>query len=361
MTDTTTTTPRAHGIHHVTAIVGDAQRTIDFYAGVLGLRLVKRTVNFDDPTTYHLYFGDATGAPGTILTFFPWANAHPGQIGLGQSAVTAFAVPAGSIGWWLERLVALGVSHDRPTRRFAVGDAPGETVVALRDPDGLLLELVGVPGAASLAGWESDGVPAAHAIRGFHGVTLWVDAHAPTEAILAGPFGFRLAAEEGSVRRWVAAEETEDGGPAPAGIARVVDVRAVPDFFKGVSGVGTVHHVAFRVRDDAEELAVRTAVTRLGFSATPQLDRNYFHSVYFREPGGVLFELATDAPGFLVDEPFESLGESLKLPPQYEPHRAMIETALPKVRLPRRGAPTAADSAFHDLPAGAAPAEEEVA
>jgi glyoxalase family protein len=339
---TPTTTPSvARGIHHVTAISGDAQRTLDFYAGVLGLRLVKRTVNFDDPGTYHFYFGDESGTPGSILTFFPWGGAPRGRVGAGQVAVTALAVPPAALAFWLERLVAHSVPHEGPTRRFAGADGAGETVVAFEDPDGLRLELVTDPRAAALAGWtagHTGAVPAEHAVRGVYGVTLWVGDTAGTAAVLEGPLGMRQAAASGDVVRF----ETVD---ADARLGRVVDVRAV-DATGGRArmGVGTVHHVAFRTGDDAGELAIREAVTRAGLSATPQIDRQYFHSVYFREPGGVLFELATDAPGFLTDEAPDALGAALRLPPQYEARRAELERVLPPLVLP-------GDAAAGDVPA----------
>jgi glyoxalase family protein len=324
----TTATPRTRGIHHVTAISGDAQRTLDFYAGVLGLRLVKRTVNFDDPGTYHFYFGDETGAPGSILTFFPWSRAPRGRVGVGQVAVTALAVPRSALGFWLERLAARGVPHQGPTRR-AVGGAH-ETVIAFEDPDGLRLELVGDDRAAALPGWSAGhpgAVPAEHAVRGVYGVTLWVDDAGATGAVLAGPLGMRQAAADGAGARY----ETAD---PDAVLGRVVDVRVDPSAAPGRMGVGTAHHVAFRAGDDAGELALRAAVTAAGLSATPQVDREYFRSVYFREPGGVLLELATDAPGFLTDEAPDALGAALRLPAQYEPRRAQIERVLPPVVLP---------------------------
>jgi glyoxalase family protein len=331
-----TTTTHARGIHHVTAISGDAQRTLDFYAGVLGLRLVKRTVNFDDPGTYHFYFGDEAGTPGSILTFFPWgAGAPRGRVGAGQVAVTALAVPPASLGFWLARLVALGVPHAGPARRFAGAGAAAESVIALEDPDGLQLELVTDARAAALPGWTAagdaagdDAVPAEHAVRGVRGVTLWVAAPERTAGVLEGPLGMRRAAADGDRARY----ETAD---PDAVLGRTVDVRAVgPEAARGRMGAGTVHHVAFRTGDDAGELALRAAVTDAGLSATPQIDRQYFRSVYFREPGGVIFELATDAPGFLADEARDALGAALRLPPQFEARRAEIERRLPPLTLP---------------------------
>ena len=350
MSDPTTRAPaaapgaaRTHGIHHVTAIAGDPQRNLHFYAGVLGLRFVKRTVNFDDPTTYHFYFGDATGAPGSILTFFPWPDGQPGRVGTGQVADVALAIPPASLGWWLARLVAHGVRHEIPTRRFG-----GEQVLALRDPDGLRLELVAHAGAAAREGWGGGAVPSEHAVRGIHGVTLWEDGLEDTAALLTGQLGFREVASDGATFRYAA------GDAAPGAF---VDVRVAPDFWSGATGVGTVHHVAFRMTDDAEQAAVRQQLAGQGLNVTPPLDRQYFRSVYFREPGGVLFELATDAPGFLVDEPFELLGTTLRLPPQHERMRGDLERVLPPldVEAAVRGAPTAAhESAF----LAAAPAPE---
>jgi glyoxalase family protein len=317
----------ARGIHHVTAISGDAQRTLDFYGDLLGLRLVKRTVNFDDPGTYHFYFGDAAGTPGSILTFFPWGAAAPrGRVGAGQGAVTALAVPPASLGFWLERLVAHGVAHEGPTRRFG-----GETVVAFADHDGLRLELVTDVRAAALPGWtagHSGAVPAEHAVRGVHGVTLWVADGRGTAGVLEGPLGMRAAATADDVVRY---ETVDRDAPLGRVLAGRRDGAAAA---RGRAGAGTAHHVAFRTGDDAGELALRAAVTDAGLSATPQIDRQYFHSVYFREPGGVLFELATDAPGFLADEPADALGAALQLPPQFEPRRADIERRLPAVVLP---------------------------
>ena len=324
------------GIHHVTAIASDPQRNLDFYAGVLGLRLVKRTVNFDDPQTYHLYYGDEVGRPGSIMTFFPWPGARRGRAGSGQVAVTAFSVSPGAIGFWVERLLRHNVQYEAPTKRGSGADA--ERVVAFRDPDGLLLELVGHGAADARAGWDgAPGIGAEQAVRGVHGVTLWVDRAAATEQVLVDTLGFRPLHEEGTTRRYAAG----DGGPGA-----LVDVRTVGGFGLGAGGAGTVHHVAFAVADDAAELDVRRRVAGARLDPTPVIDRTYFHSVYFREPGGVLFEIATDPPGFALDEPVERLGERLMLPPQYEPRRAEIEAVLPPIHLP--AAP--AGSAFAESP-----------
>jgi predicted esterase/catechol 2,3-dioxygenase-like lactoylglutathione lyase family enzyme len=312
------------GIHHVTAIAGDPQRNLDFYAGVLGLRLVKRTVNFDDPQSHHFYFGDEVGAPGSIMTFFPWPGARRGRPGAGQVAVTAFAVLPRAVGFWVERLLRHNIAYEGPTRRGAGADA--EQVIAFRDHDGLMIELVAHAGAEARGAWGgAPGIPAEHAIRGLHSVTIWAEAGDPTERVLVDTLGFRAVREEGNVRRFAAG----DGGPGT-----LVDVRAIGGFGRGAGGAGTVHHVAWRVADDDAELAVRDRVLAAGLHPTPVMDRSYFHSVYFREPGGVLFELATDAPGFAIDEPVERLGAGLMLPPRYEPHRAEIESVLPRIHLP---------------------------
>jgi glyoxalase family protein len=306
------------GIHHVTAIAGDPQRNVDFYGGVLGLRLVKRTVNFDDPQTYHLYYGDETGTPGSILTFFPWPNGRRGRQGTGQVAVTSFSVLPSALSFWIERLVKSGVHFDGPARRF------DEQVVTFRDPNGLMLEIVAHPGAEARAVWAGGPVFPDAAIRGLHALTLWEDASDATSGVLTDTLGFRPVAEEGSTRRYAAG----DGGPGT-----LVDVRAIPGFLRGLGGLGTVHHVAWRVPDDPAELRLRERIIAAGLEPTAQVDRQYFHSVYFREPGGVLFEIATDAPGFATDEPVERLGEGLMLPPQYEPYRAEIEAVLPPLHL----------------------------
>ena len=323
--DTGDTAPRTHGIHHVTAITSDPRRTFAFYVGTLGLRLVKRTVNFDDPTSYHFYFGDEVGTPGSLFTVFAWPQGRPGRLGAGQVAETAFAIPPASLGYWLDRLGARHVVHELPARRFAGAPDGGETVVTFTDPDGMRLALVTDPRAATLrgrAGTGDDAVPAEHALRGVFGVTLWVEDAEGAGALLEGAMGLRRAVTEGTTTRFVADDAT---------LGRVVDVRDVQGFWGAADGVGSVHHVAFRVHDVAEELAMREAVGLLGLHATTVRDRQYFESIYFRAPGGVLFELATDGPGFMIDEPREALGEALRLPPQFEAHRAEIEATLPTI------------------------------
>lgn len=304
-----------HGIHHVTAIAGPARRNLGFYVETLGLRLVKKTVNFDDPGTYHFYFGDAAGSPGTILTFFPWEHVAPGRLGIGETEETSFRVPEGAIGYWTHRFVEKGVAHQAPVRRF------GETVLAFKDPDGMRLALVGVAGIAAEPAWAAGAVPAEHAIRGFHGASLLVEDAAPTAAILTDVLGFAEVAREGSLIRYRAGD-TAVGG--------IVDLHGAGGFLPARMGGGSVHHIAFRAADDAEQEAM---VARLAANhrvrTTEQKDRNYFRSVYFRSPGGVLFEIATDVPGFAVDEPAAALGEALKLPRFLEPRRGAIEAVLP--------------------------------
>ncbi|MFP3941752.1 MAG: ring-cleaving dioxygenase [Thermoanaerobaculia bacterium] len=306
------------GIHHVTAIATDPRRTLDFYTRVLGLRLVKRTVNFDDPGTYHLYFGDDLGRPGTVLTFFPWPLARRGIRGVGQATATAFSVPAGSLGFWQERLRGEGVAVEEPAERFG-----GEEGFAFQDPDGLKLELVAHEGADERPGWGRGPLPAEHAIRGFHSVTLSEQGYQATAELLTQVLGFRLVAEEGSRSRF----EAGDGGPG----ARV-DVHCAPSAPFGRVAAGSVHHVAWRVADEEAQAAWRERLAARGLNVTPVLDRQYFRSIYFREPGGVLFEIATDRPGFTLDESPDALGEALKLPPWLEPRRAEIEDALPELR-----------------------------
>ena len=311
------------GIHHVTAISGKASRNLDFYTRTLGLRLVKKTVNFDDPGTYHLYYGDEHGRPGTILTFFPWEHAAPGRNGVGQAEETSFRIPLESIGWWTQRLVEQGVSHKAPEKRF------GESVLAFTDQDGQSLALVGVAGAAGELAWSGGGIPAEHAIRGFHGVTLMQDEAAPTAAILTNVLGFRETGREGPLVRYAL-----DGAPG-----NVVTIRETGSFLPARMGRGSVHHIAFRAADDAQQAAMAKKVRddhRL--APTEQRDRNYFRSVYFREPGGILFEIATDQPGFAVDEPVEHLGRDLKLPPALEPRRREIEAVLPPLGATERAA-----------------------
>ena len=308
---------KTSGLHHVTAIGGDPQRNADFYLRTLGLRLVKTTVNFDDPGTYHLYYGDETGRPGTILTFFPIAHAAPGRAGIGETQETAFRVPRRSIGWWTHRLIEKGVQHEALVQVFA------EPTLRFRDPDGMRLALIGVDGtdADAASPWIGIDVPPEHAIRGLHGVTLLLAEAEASAAVLTDVLGFHEAGREGALARYAGS----------AHLGAFVTLRAVGGFLPGRPGAGSVHHIAFRAADDAAQAVMAEQVSALGLPVTEQRDRQYFRSVYFREPGGVLFEIATDVPGFAVDEPIEALGTSLKLPPGLEPHRGQIEDLLPKV------------------------------
>jgi glyoxalase family protein len=305
-------TPRILGLHHVTAIVGDPQENVDFYAGLLGLRLVKTTVNFDDPHTYHFYFGDEQGRPGTLITFFPWPSGRRGARGVGQVSAFVFAVPAESLGYWQERLTTAGVRYGGPEQRF------GSPTLSFYDPAGLLVELVSEDDAAGEP-WQAGPIPAEHAIRRIAGVTLTVPQPAPTATLLSETLGFRHVGAAGSHERY------EIG----AGASRtVVDVVGRPDVPRGRFGVGTVHHVAWRVADDEQQLDWRQALIERGHEVTPVRDRSYFRSIYFNEPGGVIFELATDGPGFAIDEAPEELGSHLMLPDWLEPRRDEIAAAL---------------------------------
>jgi catechol 2,3-dioxygenase-like lactoylglutathione lyase family enzyme len=308
------------GIHHVTAIAGEPQRNVDFYAGLLGLRLVKLTVNYDDPETYHLYYGDEVGHPGTILTFFPWPGAPKGRKGTGQLTTTSFSIALGSVDYWVGRLKKHGIRFGGPVKRFE------EQVISFSDPDDLTLELVAHASAESRSGWHRGSVPQEHVIRGFFGVTLSEEGYERTASLLTETMRFRLVKEDGSRFRY----EVGKGGPGAT-----VDVLTQPDAPMGLVSVGTVHHVAWRTPDDEQEKAWREELVRARLNVTPVIDRKYFHSIYFREPGGVLFEIATDPPGFTVDESKGDLGSRLMLPPQLEPLRAQLVQALPPIRLPK--------------------------
>ncbi|WP_206044555.1 VOC family protein [Gemmatimonas groenlandica] len=306
----------------MTAIASDPQRNVDFYAGLLGLRLVKRTVNFDDPETYHLYYGDDVGSPGSIMTFFPWPGARRGRVGSGQVAMVAFSVLPSAIDFWLDRLTRHGIEHSGAWARFDGGEA--ELVISFEDHDGTMLEIVGHFGAANRRGrLGAPGIPPEEALRGFHGVTLWVSAHEGTGATLVETLGLTMIRDDGETRRYLTAGEA----------GQFVTVHARSGGRAGMSGAGTVHHVAWAVESDSVELEVRERVERAGLSPTSVIDRTYFRSVYFREQSGILFELATNQPGFLVDEPMDTLGEQLMLPPRYESAREAIESVLPPLHL----------------------------
>lgn len=308
------------GIHHVTAIAGDPQANIDFYTRVLGLRMIKLAVNFDAPDTYHFYYGNADATPGSAITFFPFADAAPGRPGAGMADVTAYAIPETAFDYWVDRLAGQGGEFEGPTTRF------GEQVLGLRDPDGLKLELVAERGLLPEHGWGEGGVPAEHAIQRFHSVVLNWQKPDRSMRLLTEVFGYEPAGEEGGRMRFRT--------PGEAG-GQVVDVVSEGRLQDSRPGTGTVHHVAFRARDDAEHAVWRERIAVLGLNVTEIIDRNYFHSIYFREPNGVLFEIATDGPGFAIDEAPDRLGTKLMLPPWYEPKRAEIERRLPPIRLPR--------------------------
>ena len=304
------------GLHHVTAIASDPQQTLDFYTGVMGLRFVKRTVNFDDPGSYHFYFGDDGGSPGTILTFFPWPGASRGHAGVGEVARTSFSVPLGSIDFWEQHLLANSVLVERSGKNFK------EEVLTFPDLDGMKIEIVGHTDVGRVNAPRFASIPPEHAIRGFFGVTLLEHRLEPTAAIL-NMMGFdRVAEDSGRIR--FAAEGSALGNH--------IDLLVDADAHFGSSGAGTVHHIAFRAKDDASQLEWRAEIAK-HLNVTPVLDRTYFHSIYFREPGGVLFELATDPPGFALDEPLKSLGEELKLPAWLEPKRSVVEKRLPAIEL----------------------------
>lgn len=307
------------GLHHLTAIATDAQANIDFYAGLLGLRLVKKTVNFDDPSAYHLYYGDETGTPGSILTFFSWPGAVRGRIGSGQVTAITFSAPAASLDFWRERLARHGVAAERRSRF-------GEEVLAFADPDRIPLEIVAVA-ADHRSPWTGAGIPAEFAIRGLHTAELTVRAAAPTEDLLTRVMGYRLVRREGNRARFAA---------APGGSGRYADVMEQAGAPHGAGGAGTIHHIAYRVPTDEAELELQAALFRAGFAVSPVRDRDYFHSIYYRERGGILFEIATDAPGFAIDEPVETLGTSLRLPKQFEAVRERIEAVLPALGQARR-------------------------
>jgi glyoxalase family protein len=310
------------GIHHVTAICSDAQANLDFYTGVLGLRLVKLTVNFDDPFAYHFYYGDEVGSPGSILTFFAWGGGASGRHGNRSVEDTALAVPPGALDWWKARLTQQGITFISPPSRW------GEEFIQFHDPDGLALEIVASPRGEGGKPWEKGGIPLEYAIRGVHSVTIAAEGFEKTAEVLTGTLGFKALDTQSPL------EPNRFRFESGSGIGGIVDVACLPGAPRGTTGTGTVHHVAFRLADDAAQLRYRNELVRGGFNASPVMDRSYFRSIYFREPGGVLFELATDSPGFATDESVATLGSGLKLPPQYEAYRSQIEERVAKVKLP---------------------------
>jgi glyoxalase family protein len=309
------------GLHHITAIAGPAQENLDFYVGVLGMRLVKRSVNQDDPGTYHLFYADAEGHPGSDLTFFPWSHLAPPREGHGLAVEVLLTVPPGSLDFWSERFHRYGTPHDGIARRF------GDRVLPFTDPHGLKVTLVEREDALGreFAPWDDSPIAVERQIRGLEGARLWERELAPSVSFLESVMGFTLVGSEGEWHRY---------GVAGGGSGQYVDIRAMPSARRGAWGVGSVHHLAWRVDDEAHQLAVRELVQEAGRRPTSVIDRFWFRSVYFLEPGGVLFELATDGPGFAVDEAPERLGETLVLPPWLEGDRVAIEAALPKLALP---------------------------
>jgi len=306
-----------NGLHHITAISGPAQENLDFYSGVLGMRLVKKSVNQDDPGTYHLFYADAEGHPGTDLTFFPWAQMAPPRIGHGLAVEVALEVPANSLEFWGTRLERYDAKASPIETRF------GDRTLPLVDPHGMRLALVEPASASSrsFAPWEHSSVPPERQVRGLYGAQLWERDLPATTGFLTSVMGFKKLGEENGWTRY--------GFPNSAGI---VDLREAAGERRGTWGVGIVHHLAWRVDDDVHQLAVRSQVEQAGSQATPVIDRFWFKSVYFKEPGGVLFELATDGPGFAVDEDRQHLGEMLVLPPWLEPARSRIESVLPPLK-----------------------------
>jgi glyoxalase family protein len=335
------------GIHHITAIARNPQRNVDFYSGLMGLRLVKLTVNFDDPTTYHLYYGNSLGDPGTILTFFPWSEAPTGYRGTGQVSAISFLIPSGSMSYWIGRLKSNGISFAGPSERF------GDEFVSFHDPDGLMLELIS-PSSTTPTGqlhleptdnytWKENPIGKEHAIKGFHSATLSEEGYEHTASLLTDTLGFKLIAKDNKEDRFrfgilkenndSQEEDTITTKSSPSSIGSFVDIVCQPEISRGYVGIGTVHHIAWRATDDKHQLDLRKRVVEQAkLNPTPVIDRTYFHSIYFREPGGILFEIATDPPGFAIDERPEDLGKHLKLPEWLEPVRAKLEQLLPPVK-----------------------------
>ncbi|MBC7887482.1 MAG: ring-cleaving dioxygenase [Ferruginibacter sp.] len=304
------------GLHHITAIARNAKRNYDFYTGVLGLRLVKKTVNFDDPGTYHFYFGNQTGTPGTILTFFPWEGIGAGRTGTGMATEIGYSVPAGSLEFWADRFKQFKVKQDIAVESF------GEKSLSFTDPDGLKINFIEPKQVDERAPWETKEVTGKEAVKGFHSIVLTLKNIKPTAELLVDVLGYRLLEQDGNRYRFITGAIEN---------AAVVDLVESPDEAPGINAAGTNHHVAFRVRNEEILMAFREKIASRGLGITAKIDREYFFSLYFREPGGVLFELATDNPGFATDEKVEELGSNLMLPKQYEPSRAKIETLLPNL------------------------------
>ncbi len=306
------------GLHHVTAIASDPQRNVDFYRNVLGQRLVKRTVNFDAPDTYHFYFADEIGNPGSVLTFFAWPNMRRGVRGNGETNAVAYNVPIGSLTFWQEHLKRNGISPKPVEKRF------GEDVLAFIDPDGMGVELVETANLPKVNFWEEGPIPQEYALHGFHSVTLWLEEVEATAELLTKQMGYRLAGEEGNRHRFIA---------DPNALGHNIDILEGPEKVPARFGVGSIHHIAFRAPNDEQQLEYQSLIREAGFGVTDVLDRSYFHSIYFRERGGVLFEIATDTPGFAMDENVNALGETLRLPEWFEVNRTAIEESLAPLEL----------------------------
>ncbi|HSJ66818.1 MAG TPA: ring-cleaving dioxygenase [Anditalea sp.] len=307
--------PLITGIHHITAIAGNAQNNVDFYTGILGLRLVKKTINFDAPDVYHLYYGDEVGSPGSILTFFPFEGARRGIKGTGELTYTAFSIPTNSMDYWIDRLAKFGIATSTPLQRF------GDTYIRFEDHDGLGIELVAAA-KDSRKGWSYGNIPQEHAILGFYGATLNLRSKDLTAKLLTELMDYKFIAEDNNRFRYGTKGEPGD----------IIDI-VVDEGRPGTQSAGTVHHIAFRTENDKTQAAIQKKLMENGVQVTEVKDRNYFKSVYYREPGGVLFEIATDEPGFAIDEEEAHLGEALKLPDWVEPQRAKIESRLPKLEL----------------------------
>lgn len=305
---------RILGLHHITAIADNAQRNFNFYTKILGLRLVKKTVNFDDPGTYHFYYGDERGSAGTILTFFPWEGIGQGKSGTGMATNIGYSVPDGSLEFWADRFRQFNIKQENIDQRF------DEQFLSFQDPDGLQLDLIVSPTADNRKAWTTNEVSADVATKGFYSVALTLRNVAPTAKILTDLLGYNLLKQEGNRYRFTT-DAIEN--------AAIIDIIEAPNLAAGRGAAGTNHHIAFRVKDDDILMEFREKIASKGLGITPKIDRDYFFSLYFREPGGVLFELATDNPGFTKDEPLDELGTSLKLPAQYENSRKQIEKGLP--------------------------------
>lgn len=304
------------GLHHITAVTRDAQGNLDFYRNILGQRLVKRTVNFDAPDTYHFYFADAAGTPGSIMTFFAWPQTRRAVRGVGTTNALAYNIPQGSLGFWQEHLTRSGIPSGPVETRF------GAEVLPFDDPDGLRIELVVSAEPAVTRHWAEGPLEARHALQGFHSATLWASRVEPTAALLTGQMGYTFQGQEGSRYRFASAAQNG-----------IIDILHQPGLRPAGFGAGSIHHIAFRVPDDQSQLAYQRSLSAAGLGVSEVRDRSYFHSIYYREPGGVLFEIATNNPGFAVDEDPARLGEGLKLPAWVEAQRPEIEKQLPPLSL----------------------------